>query len=128
MEFSSNTLDLAKDISKNCLGEKGCRNCQKECLMLQDYVKYPKHLMDNFLETGNFDELVAYSCNLCKQCTIVCPKDIDLAKFFLEIRKDFVKNNNGNSPLKGHNAINMHQKLGFSNFFTTKVRGGEKVE
>ncbi len=126
MEYRAKVLEIAKDVSENCIGKNGCRNCVKECIMLKEYTEYPGDLFTKFLESGNFDELVAYSCNLCNQCTIVCPKSFQLGEFFLEIRKDFVKANNGNSPLKGHGAINMHQKLGFSNVFCTKVKGGMK--
>ncbi len=94
--------------------------------MLTEYSHYPGELFAKFIETGDFDPLVAYSCNMCNQCTLVCPEDFQFAEFFGAIRKDFVKANNGNSPMDGHKAINMHQLLGFSKIFTTKVKGGKK--
>ncbi|MFV0519239.1 MAG: 4Fe-4S dicluster domain-containing protein [Lachnospirales bacterium] len=128
MKYREKVKIIANDIASNCLGEHGCRNCVKECIMLEQYMTYPGETFKNFLSTGEFDKLVSYSCNLCKQCTLVCPKKFEFADFFLEIRKDFVDENNGNSPFKGHNSINMHQKLSFSNMFCTSEKGGDNNE
>jgi len=63
---------------------------------------------------------------MCDQCTLVCPKEFKFAELFGAIRKSMVKANNGQSPMPGHKAINMHQKLGFSKLFTVRIRGGGK--
>ncbi len=69
---------------------------------------------------------LAYSCNGCDNCTIVCPHEFKLKSVFVGSRKDFVAANGGESPIKGHKAIKIHQMLGFSKLFTTKRRGGKR--
>ncbi len=100
-----------------------CKKCMIECIMLNDYTKYPGQLFAEFLEKREMEPIIAYSCNMCDQCTLVCPAEYKMSELFGLMRKDYVKANNGNSPLKGHNAINMHQMLGFSWLFTTKHKG-----
>ncbi len=100
-----------------------CKKCMTECIMLNDFTAYPGELFANFLKNNELDPIIAYSCNMCDQCTLVCPEDYKFADIFGQMRKDYIKANNGNSPIKGHKAINMHQSLGFSKFFTTKNKG-----
>ena len=94
--------------------------------MLSDFTEYPGELFEKFLQDGNIEPLIAYSCNMCDQCTIACPKDFKFAEVFGGIRKDMVKANGGESPIPGHKAIKMHQKLGFSNIFAIRRKGGKK--
>ena len=103
-----------------------CKKCMTECIMLNDFTLYPGQLFKNFLKDGNLDPLAAYSCNMCDQCTLVCPEEFKFAELFGAIRKDMVKANGGESPMPGHKAIKMHQKLGFSKFFTVRLKGGKK--
>lgn len=98
-----------------------CRKCVKECLMLQEYASTcPKHLFEKYLNGEKVDPIVAYSCNMCNLCTIVCPKSFKIAEPLMAMRKEYVKQNKGKSPMKGHNAIYMHQKLGFGKIFTVR--------
>ncbi len=103
-----------------------CKKCMVECIMLNDFTGYPGELFEKFLETGEMDPKICYSCNMCDQCTIVCPEEYKFAELFGAIRKDMVKANGGNSPMPGHKAINMHQLLGFSKLFTTTNKGRMK--
>ena len=103
-----------------------CKKCMVECIMLNDFTLYPGALFKKFLEDGNIEPLVVYSCNMCDQCTLVCPKEFKFAELFGNIRKAMVKDNNGESPIPGHKAINMHQKFGFSKAFTVKMKGGKR--
>ncbi len=96
-----------------------CKHCMKECEMLNDYCTYPKELFKQIIETGTVEPIVVFSCNMCSQCTIACPKDFKMQDRFYDIRKVMVKKNNGKSPMKGHKAIDMHQALGFSKIFNT---------
>src|SRR3712207_9399763 len=59
-----------------------CRLCMKECLMLQQYTECPKKLFKEYLEKGyeNIDKMIAYSCNECSQCTIVCPQNFKIGR------------------------------------------------
>jgi len=116
---------IALEESSRCL-KCECKGCMKECIMLNDFTHYPGELFNKFLKDGNMEPLIAYSCNMCNQCTIVCPEEYKLAEVFGGIRKDLVKANNGKSPLKGHGAIDIHQLLGFSKLFTVKQKGGKK--
>lgn len=114
----------AIDEASRCL-KCECKKCLPECIMLTEYCEYPGDLFQKFLDTGDFEPLVAYSCNMCSQCTIVCPEEFEFSKFFGAIRKDMVNANSGHSPLKGHKAIDIHQMLGFSKIFSTKNKGGK---
>ncbi len=105
-----------------------CKKCMVECIMFNDFTSYPGELFEKFLEKEEMDPIICYSCNMCDQCTLVCPEEYKFAELFGAIRKDMVKENNGNSPMKGHKAINMHQQLGFSKLFTTRQKGGMKNE
>ena len=123
--------DLGFDVetaiaeSSRCL-DCECKKCMVECIMLNDFTLYPGELFKKFLEDGDIEPIVAYSCNMCDQCTLVCPKEFKFAELFGGIRKAMVKNNKGQSPMPGHKAINMHQKLGFGKFFTVRMKGGKK--
>ncbi len=108
--------------SSRCL-KCECKKCMIECIMLNDFTGYPGELFAKFIEEKDMDPSIAYSCNMCDQCTLVCPEEYKFSELFGLMRKDYVKANNGNSPMKGHKAINIHQFLGFSSFFTTKRKG-----
>lgn len=116
--------EAAKEETGRCL-KCECKKCMEECIMLNDFTLYPGALFKKFLEDCNIEPLAAYSCNMCDQCTLVCPKEYKFADLFGAIRKDMVKANNGQSPMPGHKAINMHQMLGFSRLFTIKMKGGK---
>jgi len=112
----------AKVESERCL-ECECKDCMKECLMLNEFTKCPGELFGVFLTNGQVEPIVPYSCNMCNQCTLVCPEEFKLADAFMAMRKDFVVANKGKSPIKGHGAIDIHQKLSFSGVFTIKRKG-----
>ncbi len=109
----------ARGEAERCL-ECECKNCMKECEMLGDFCMSPKDLFMDIKE-DEVSPLVFYSCNMCSQCTIVCPHEFKLKDSFMAIRNAIVENNDGESPMKGHGAIKWHQRLGFSNFFTTTI-------
>ena len=72
-----------------------CKLCMKECMMLKDFTSCPKELFRDYLEKGyeHMDKMIAFSCNECSQCTIKCPKDLDLKTNFIELRKQYIKDN-----------------------------------
>lgn len=109
--------DAIKEASR-CL-KCECKLCMKECEMLGDYCECPKELFENIIETGEVDPMIPYSCNMCSQCTIVCPEKFEIKDRFMDVRKIMVKANDGKSPIKGHGAIEVHQTLGFSKIFNT---------
>ncbi len=118
--------ETAQAEASRCL-KCECKKCMAECIMMTEYMEYPGALFDAFIKTGKMDAVVPYSCNMCDQCTLVCPEEFKFAELFGAIRKDFVKADpKHNSPMKGHGAINMHQLLGFSKLFTVRLKGGKK--
>ncbi|WP_027340466.1 FAD-dependent oxidoreductase [Halonatronum saccharophilum] len=120
------TPSEARGEALRCL-ECQCKLCMQECEMLNDFCISPKDLFKDIIK-GEVAPLIHYSCNMCSQCTIVCPHEFELKNHFMEMRKLLVKNNDGKSPMKGHNAIEWHQKLGFSGIFTTTVGASKDKE
>ncbi|MCG8478681.1 MAG: FAD-dependent oxidoreductase [Spirochaetales bacterium] len=118
------TEQQARDEAGGCL-KCECLKCVKECEMLSDFSECPKQLFREMLEAPEIAPIIPYSCNMCKQCTIVCPKEFDMQGIFGGMRQQMVADNNGKSPMKGHNVIYMHQKLGFSKAFNTTVAAPE---
>ena len=62
--------------------------------MLNDYTDCPKALFREYLEKGYenmVDKMIAYSCNECNQCTLKCPKELDLKVNFRAMKKLFLK-------------------------------------
>ncbi|MFW5811677.1 MAG: FAD-dependent oxidoreductase, partial [Alkalispirochaetaceae bacterium] len=119
----------ARAEASRCLSCE-CLKCMKECTMLNDFSSCPKELFEGILAEPEIiaaDPKIAYSCNMCKQCTLACPKDFDMQGIFGGMRKQYVEANNGKSPMKGHNVIYMHQKLGFSKAFNTTVASPDGV-
>ncbi|GEL08006.1 FAD-dependent oxidoreductase [Salisediminibacterium halotolerans] len=118
------TDEQAKQEASRCL-QCECKLCMEECLMMNDYGECPQDIFGQFLQDGEIEPIVPYSCNVCGGCTHVCPNDYPIGETFMAMRKDFILHNDGKSPMEGHKAIEMHQKLGFSKVFTTKVKGGK---
>lgn len=112
-------------IFEKCIN---CKLCMKECVMLNDYTESPKFLFKEYIEKGfeNISEEIAFACNMCYQCTLVCPKDLDLRDVFMDMRKEYVKRNGGKSPMKGHSAVAVHQYLGYTKMFNTTVKPKNK--
>ncbi|MCE5281052.1 MAG: FAD-dependent oxidoreductase [Deltaproteobacteria bacterium] len=104
-----------------------CKLCMAECEMLNDFTTCPGELFRGIVaDGGKVDPLVPFSCNMCKQCTLVCPKEFMMMDRFMDLRVKIVGENKGKSPLKGHRAIDMHQALGFSRLFNTGVYAPDK--
>lgn len=116
----------AKGEALRCL-ECECKECMKECIMLDQYSDSPKELFER-VKKDEVDPLVYFSCNMCSQCTIACPNEFEIKDKFMQLRKILVKENNGESPIKGHNAIKWHQRLGFSKLFTTTQAAADEED
>ncbi len=119
------TEEMAVAEASRCM-KCECKLCMKECVMMNEFGSCPKDMMEKLVEGQGMETLLAYSCNACDNCTIVCPHELPMKAIFIDSRKDFVIANNGESPIKGHSAIKMHQILGFSKLFSTKRKGGKK--
>lgn len=74
-----------------------CRLCMSECMMMGDFGDSPKALIDEYLEKGytNIDKMLAFSCNECSQCTIKCPKDLELRDIYAGVKEQYVADNKG---------------------------------
>ncbi|WP_280771284.1 FAD-dependent oxidoreductase [Salipaludibacillus daqingensis] len=116
------TDEQAKKEASRCI-QCECKLCMTECIMLNDFGECPQDIFSEFLEKGEIDPVIPYSCNMCGGCTHVCPNDYGIGETFMGMRKDFILHNDGKSPMEGHKAIEIHQKLGFSKVFCTKVKG-----
>lgn len=116
--------EAIKEASR-CL-ECKCSLCMQECIMMNDFGKCPKDIIEKLVNHSEMDPLLPYSCNGCDNCTIVCPNELPMKKVFIHSRKDFVKANKGESPFKEHGGVKMHQALSFSKFFSTKKKGEDK--
>ena len=95
------TDEQAHEESMRCR-QCECKLCMKECMMLKDYIDCPKALFREYLEKGHtdVDEQIAYSCNECSQCTLQCPKNLDLRTNFRAMKADFAEKNGGIVPLE----------------------------
>jgi Fe-S oxidoreductase len=112
--------EMAVEEASRCF-QCECKLCMKECEMLTEFTNCPAELFRDILARGDVDPIIPYSCNMCKQCTLVCPKEFPMMDRFMDIRIQKVRENKGKSPMKGHKAIDVHQMLGFSGFFTTSI-------
>ncbi|MFC6170420.1 4Fe-4S dicluster domain-containing protein [Loigolactobacillus jiayinensis] len=120
IKYSAATLAKAQYISETC---SACRRCQRDCVFLSQQGQTPDQLFGDFVTTGKMDPKIAYSCQLCQHCTLVCPHKLDLAAAFLAIRQDLITQNHGRLPLKQLNGVRFNQI--FSNFklFTYTRKG-----
>ncbi|MDQ0149575.1 FAD-dependent oxidoreductase [Eubacterium multiforme] len=102
-----------------------CKLCMKECLMLREYTECPKNLFKEYLEKGyeNMDKIIAYSCNQCSQCTIVCPKNFNIKDNFIEMKEEFAKENNGYAPLKELEYVAPQQEKEAGEKYSTQLKG-----
>ncbi len=118
MIISSSTMKIIEEEQK-CIG---CNACMKGCPMLDKFCDSPKILLKELLNDGTFEYQLPYSCMLCGYCTEVCPKGVDLKSLFLELRRDVVNLNNGKLPKElNTSGVDLHQKLSFSNLFTSNI-------
>lgn len=107
-----------------------CKKCMSECLMLGEFTDCPKTLFEEYLEKGyeNMDKLIAYSCNQCSQCTIVCPKDLDLKESFIAMKQDFAEKNNGYAPVKELEYVAPQQELESAEEYSITIKAdGDKA-
>ncbi|MGY3725625.1 NADPH-dependent glutamate synthase beta chain [Granulicatella balaenopterae] len=90
------TADEAHNEADRCR-QCECRLCMTECIMMNDYASCPKALFREYLEKGHekMDKMIAYSCNECSQCTLVCPKSYDIRENFMGIKRAYAEENDG---------------------------------
>jgi Fe-S oxidoreductase len=116
--ISKEIKEKMQEIIDGCLECKS-KPCMKNCAMLNDFGDNLKSIFKGCLEKNKMPDSMVYSCNMCNQCAIACPKNYRIQDIFIESRKLKIEKNNGKSPMKGHRAVEVHQYLGNSNLFNT---------
>ena len=104
-----------------------CRLCMQECIMLNEYTDCPKTLFKRYLREGyeNMDKMIAFSCNDCSQCTIKCPKDLNLRENFVAIKEQYIKDNDNNQVIDLLKPFDKSQEMECSKEYSTTVLGEE---
>ncbi len=88
-----------------------CSLCRKECKFLQEYGS-PRQIALEFDILSEPHRAMAYACSLCGLCTAVCPKGLNPAAMFLEIRRAAVRK--GLAPYPEHKGILNYERRGVS--------------
>lgn len=105
-----------------------CKLCMQECIMLNDYTDCPKTLFKRYLREGyeNMDKMIAFSCNDCSQCTIKCPKDLNLRENFVAIKEQYVKDNHNEQVIDLLKSFDKSQEMECSPEYSTTVLAENK--
>ncbi len=101
-----------QSISTHC---HQCQRCVTECQFLQNHGD-PKRLADNYTPIDGYYLQLPFKCSLCGLCTAVCPKQLDMATMFLEMRRETVSRGAGN--LRQHKGLQGYEKKGTSQRFS----------
>ncbi len=121
------TKEEAEEEAARCR-QCACRLCMKECIMLNDFTDCPKTLFREYLEKGHLemDHMIAYSCNECSQCTLKCPKSLDLRSNFQAMKIDLAEENQGIVPLEALKPSEAGQVKECSEEYCTTVPGSPR--
>ncbi len=98
-------METLYDIVEAC---DSCNICARECAFLKKYGS-PGKICDIFLLGEDRNDAPVFECNLCGLCQEVCPKNLDCAAAFLDIRRA-VQNNLQTSPKKT-SKYNQHKRI-----------------
>jgi len=101
-----------KTISDKCIN---CELCVEECEFLKKYGK-PKEIADAFDPLDKKCLTMGFECSLCRLCAAVCPVKIDPAEMFLEMRRETVRQ--GNGDFSKHKGILNYERRGTSKRYT----------
>ncbi len=102
---------LAGQISEDCIK---CGLCAKDCAFLKKYG-IPKDIAEDL--SYDMSELCfSFECSLCGHCKAVCPKNLDIKRLMLEIRREAV--NNGTCSFNEHDIIKNYEKKSVSSLFS----------
>lgn len=115
INLNKNTLKEVENNENQCID---CKKCYKICPMMEEYTSSPKSMMKTIIREESVNNEIPYSCTLCGECKIKCPKNIDLKRMFCNIRKEAFDNKNKIKP-NGYNIIKFHQNNSFSPLFST---------
>ncbi|MFA4920020.1 MAG: VTT domain-containing protein [Thermodesulfovibrionales bacterium] len=110
--ISSSLWKELETVSQKCIN---CKLCQKECEFLRRYGK-PKEIADSYNPGDKKHQAMPFECSLCRLCAAVCPVKINPADMFLEMRREAVRQGNGDYP--EHAGILGYEKRGTSKRYT----------
>jgi Fe-S oxidoreductase len=99
-------------VSGACIG---CDLCQEECAFLRKYGK-PKDIAERYDPFRKEDQRIPFECSLCGLCTAVCPKSIDPAGLFLEMRRETARRGGGDYP--EHATLRSYERRGTSRAYS----------
>ena len=121
--ISEETRQKIQQVASVCIR---CRRCMKECIMLNRFTQNPKVLFEEYLQKGpeNMDRHIAYSCNECSQCTLKCPKDLNLKAVFQSLKEDYAAENQGIVPVASLLPSEQGQNLECSPAYCTALTAG----
>ncbi|SDZ79545.1 Uncharacterized membrane protein YdjX, TVP38/TMEM64 family, SNARE-associated domain [Desulfuromusa kysingii] len=105
-------LEQLQQISSTCTQ---CGACVKDCTFLTHYGN-PKSIADNYNPEQQSFLRLPFECSLCNLCTVVCPKDINPSRMFLEMRRETF--DRGAADLPEHRVLRRYEKVGTSKRFT----------
>ena len=120
------TVQKIRQVATVCIR---CRRCMHECLMLSRFAQNPKALFTQYLEQGpeNMDRHIAYSCNECSQCTLKCPKNLNLKAVFQALKADYAQENQGIVPVEALLPSEAGQQKECSPDYCTVLSGGSRI-
>ena len=124
--ISEKTKVKIQQVASVCIR---CRRCMKECIMLNRFAQNPKVLFAQYLEKGpeNMDRAIAYSCNECSQCTLKCPKGLNLKAVFQSLKEDYAAENAGIVPLEALLPSELGQDRECAPEYCTALSAGQGV-
>lgn len=124
--ISEETKQKITFVAETCIR---CRRCMKECLMLGRFTENPKALFRQYLEKGpeNMDRHIAYSCNECSQCTLKCPKGLNLKAVFQSLKSDYAEENQGIVPVDALLPSENGQEKECAPEYCTVLPGGHRL-
>lgn len=97
-------------ISTECIR---CGQCSSECDFLRR-VGLPGNLATTYCSEGGTGLSEAFSCSLCRLCTVKCPKSLPISSMFLELRRSAVVQ--GKYSFRYHLPLKFYEFLGGSHF------------
>lgn len=105
-----------------------CKLCMKECIMMNEYTDCPKNLFKKYLSKGyeNMDKMIAFSCNDCSQCTIKCPKDLNIRENLIAIKEQYIVDNNDQQVIELLKPFDKSQEMECSDEYSTTILAQDK--